>query len=260
MCFGGAGGVMLGSVLAYKVELQASDLAGYVVNTTYPNMTIVRCAAVASRQENSTFCLTTSRDCIVTNASITPYYNNSDGNGYHRCYTTSKPLFDKAAALLDCSMNGNCCPQPFLNVTNVGCVYSPSFWWFPVLSHGLARKMCQSMWPTGDLYIKPTNYPALVSYLQSKGQSDVWVGATRIGTTNAFQWSDGSTVVASDYGVFQTLIPYMPPILFPQPDKQGFPPRPFGTADCLLVYTNQNVNKLGDEFCDMLKPYLCQIP
>ncbi|XP_018017785.1 C-type mannose receptor 2 [Hyalella azteca] len=84
---GGVGGVMLGSVLAYKVKLQASDLAGNVVNTTYPNMTLVRCAAVASSQKDSTFCLTASRDCIVTNAVIPPYYNNSDGNGFHSSTT-----------------------------------------------------------------------------------------------------------------------------------------------------------------------------
>lgn len=82
-----------------QVKLGPNDL-DEVETKTYAGiqMSKVRCASLCLQdlETNPVFCLTVENDCMLVNASIGPYFDNSGGGEpLHDCYTTIKPLFDK---------------------------------------------------------------------------------------------------------------------------------------------------------------------
>ncbi|XP_047736613.1 uncharacterized protein LOC125177930 [Hyalella azteca] len=223
-------------------------------------MSVIRCSAIAMTIPNltSVFCMTSERECWVPEVFLPAGYDNAGtGPSLHTCYTTAKPLFDKAAALAACNNNPvGCCPWPFVRITNVGCVFTSS-WFFPILPYPIAQAFCKSLWPTGDLYSKPSgviNFNALNNYLDSTVPLpiDVWVGATSSPGLLDYRWVDGSTVSSSNYASF--------PDIPAQPDKR-IPLSPFATpgVDCLLVMRISLTHKLGDDWCYKPAYYLCEI-
>ncbi|KAF2361313.1 C-type lectin-like [Trinorchestia longiramus] len=261
-CFSVTWSSTFNSKRSSKLILQPSDLEGPFATTTYNNISRVRCAAIALHSENSTFCSTSSNQCIAIKTSFPPEYNNSDGGPFHHCFGNTKPLFDIEAALKECNETGNCCPYPYRNITDLGCVFTPPFWWLPALPHAAARKLCQYFWPTGDLFIKPANWTALEEFLQSRHLNYVWVGATRNGNTSDFVWHDNSAVADEDFGEEIVLNPYIP---FSEKNKQPdgrskvVRPRFIIKPDCLLVLTDAVVNKLADDSCYEWRSYMCVI-
>ncbi|XP_047736169.1 uncharacterized protein LOC125177798 [Hyalella azteca] len=257
MAASGAGALMLGALKASRITVGAFDFNYNGLQVTkYNKSTTVQCATRVLANVNATpvFCVTSAQECWLTNATFPAGYDNSSAAGAlpHKCYTTIKPLFDKAAALAACGGNpSGCCPAPFENVTNVGCVFT-SFWFFPMLPFDVARAFCKGMWPTGDLYSRPggtIDFTALNTYLDRMGVVlDVWVGATMVGV-GQFAWPDGSAVGSSNYGSV---------LIVPQPDLTGFPAG--GPAGCLLVMRTYGNQKLGDDYCIKPVNYLCHIP
>ncbi|KAF2358605.1 C-type lectin fold [Trinorchestia longiramus] len=159
----------------------------------------------------------------------------------------------RKAAIAACGGDeSNCCPPPFQEDASLDACVFVSGWTYPRKGYNGARQFCKSLWSTSNLYIKPpmTTAAQIMFFvgMNSFQPTPAWIGAEAVpnGSMN-YQWIDGSTVSAADFG--------FPPS---QPDKfssSGYP----GVADCIAVIPAPNIGALVDEPCWPPLMFLCEI-
>ncbi|KAF2351024.1 C-type lectin-like [Trinorchestia longiramus] len=240
----------------YTVKLSSSDLGAGVSILRHPGFGFskVKCSSMITtfRFSHPVVCITDLGECLVTNASFPPFYDNANGQPLHTCFTSVRLLINKERALSSCGSALVCCPSPFTSVRNVGCIFT-SLWYSPSYSFNSARKSCQSLWPTADLLVKPRSWDNLLSYLSDAGVGDPWIGAIKDTTGNTWKWIDGSEVERSDWGV-KTLVGFQPDGVGEPND--GLPP------NCGHVMSSSDLlssKKLGDDACEHSRRYVCEI-
>lgn len=98
LCFsiGSSWSTILNGFEAYKIVVDPSDLFHANMTTdVYHDLSLIQCATVANTQPElwRVFCLTLDGNCLLSNASFPPNYDDST-QGDATCYTTNEPLIN----------------------------------------------------------------------------------------------------------------------------------------------------------------------